>query len=295
MTRISDIEQHIDALSNEFGVVFLGGFVVNQADGLPTTQGQKTQGTKIQAQDTPTQDTQALLLFGNAGSSIWSAFQASREYQQAVPDPLDQWSQRIGQQFAEQLGGDCFFPFGEPRYPFIQWLKRTGAYESSALGLLIHRDYGLWSACRFACRVRTGLPVEPTMEFIAKLSATRLPKKSTRMPTLSKVAKGLCDSCPDKPCLSVCPVGAFQPHGYDYQGCTRYLIHDTANDDKRQDNNGNNVDGFNGENGENACVAYTCQARLACPVGAVYRYETAHAQFHMKQFIKSAIKANKSQ
>lgn len=72
-----------------------------------------------------------------------------------------------------------------------------------------------------------------------------------------------CDSCADKPCLSACPVGAFTADGYDVEACRTHIA---------------SVD-------ETACMANACNARRACPIGAGYRYEPAHAQFHMRAFV----------
>ena len=71
-----------------------------------------------------------------------------------------------------------------------------------------------------------------------------------------------CDSCFDRPCLSGCPVGAFTASGYDVDGCARHV---------------------NGATGRD-CQTQGCLARIACPVGSEYRYDAAHATFHMTAF-----------
>lgn len=72
-----------------------------------------------------------------------------------------------------------------------------------------------------------------------------------------------CDSCADKPCLSACPVVAFTADGYDVEACRAHIV----------------------SLAEAACMSNACNARRACPVGTGYRYEPAHAQFHMKAFV----------
>lgn len=72
-----------------------------------------------------------------------------------------------------------------------------------------------------------------------------------------------CDKCADKPCLSACPVGAFKEDGYDVESCRTHIA---------------NLD-------EAACMTNACNARRACPFGTEYRYEPAHAKFHMKAFV----------
>jgi hypothetical protein len=74
-----------------------------------------------------------------------------------------------------------------------------------------------------------------------------------------------CDSCIERPCLSACPVGAFSASGYDVDGCARHV---------------------NGAAGHD-CQTRGCLARLACPVGPEYRYDSAHAAFHMAAFRRS--------
>ncbi len=71
-----------------------------------------------------------------------------------------------------------------------------------------------------------------------------------------------CDLCIGKPCLSACPVGAFSGQGYDLAACKTHL------------------GGVAGE----ACMNGGCLARLACPVGAEFRYGEAQMRFHMRAF-----------
>lgn len=78
-----------------------------------------------------------------------------------------------------------------------------------------------------------------------------------------------CVECLDQPCLSTCPVDAFTVQGYAVDQCAQYL-HSTE---------------------ENDCLGAGCRARRACPVGKVFVYEPAHAQFHMQAFADSRLKA----
>lgn len=82
-----------------------------------------------------------------------------------------------------------------------------------------------------------------------------------KLPRLAQ-AMHPCDSCAAQPCLSACPVSAFKPASFDIAACARRLRSSVGND----------------------CRDRGCQARLACPVGAKYRYSTAQMQFHMHAF-----------
>lgn len=71
-----------------------------------------------------------------------------------------------------------------------------------------------------------------------------------------------CDSCIERPCLTACPVQAFSAAGYDVENCAGHV---------------------NGHSG-GECRSHGCLARLACPVGASWRYDPDHAAFHMDAF-----------
>jgi len=84
---------------------------------------------------------------------------------------------------------------------------------------------------------------------------------------LPRIPEGVspCLTCVDKPCLSACPVSAFLHEGYDVESCARHL---------------------SGDRGR-TCMGGGCLARLACPVGADYRYAPEHQRFHMSAFLRS--------
>lgn len=173
--------------AGDFGLVLRGGFDPVESDRVPGFQDQQAA---------------SLLLFGNAGSSIWEDFSASAEYADGEPDPLNRWSERVGNLLAAEWGGMALFPFGGPPYqPFLDWAKKSESLRSSALGLLLHPEFGLWHAYRFAI----ALPYRPAGSH--------------------RTANGdhACDSCVAKPCLGSCPVGAFSADGYDVKSCFEYL------------------------------------------------------------------------
>ena len=147
-----------------------------------------------------------LLLVGNAGPGMWSAFAASEEVKDGAPDALDRWSRRIVSRLAHALGGTAHFPFGGPPWlPFIRWAQRAGSVHPSPIGPLVHPDYGLWHAYRGAIAFRERLD---------------LPPRDDR--------PSPCERCTERPCLSSCPVGAFSTNGYDVDKCVAHIEHPTG-------------------------------------------------------------------
>ena len=74
-----------------------------------------------------------------------------------------------------------------------------------------------------------------------------------------------CDSCADKPCLATCPVGALTRGGYDVPACAAHIASPDGAD----------------------CMAQSCRARRACPVGRDYTYGAEQSRFHMEAFLRA--------
>lgn len=186
-------------------------------------------------------------MVGQVGSECWPAFSASRFFADGLPDPLDRWSQDIGDALARKCGGRAIYPSDGPPYaPFQQWARRAESLGTSPLMLQLHPQYGLWHAYRFALAV----PALGAQDFehIKRQQAV--------------IATDLCLSCAGQPCLSACPVQAFVPGHYDVDRCAGHLQGDAGQD----------------------CMASGCLARRACPVGPRFQYAPAHAAFHMRAF-----------
>ena len=206
-----------------------GGFFVDETDDVPPVNASCP--------------SRMLVLFGNAGSSIWQEFASSTEYADGKADPMNRWSERVGNDMADKLGGLALFPFEGPPYrPFLQWAKKAESLQNSRLGMLMHPSYGLWHAYRFAIA---------------------LPWESARL-TNHMESTDICASCQDQPCLSGCPVRAFDGSFYDVESCYNYL-----------------------KSSETTPCREACQARRACPEGTRFRYESRHARFHMDAFIRN--------
>ena len=208
-----------------------------------------------------------LLLIGNAGSAMWTHFERSAEYEDKKPDPLNRWSQRIGENLARQFSARAVFPFGEtPPRPFLKWAKKAEGLHNSKLGMLIHPRYGLWHAYRFAlafAEIPSDAFAQPPPA-AAKKSAKQFANPRPAAPPISAApslpAEDICQSC-DAPCLRACPVDAFAENNYAVETCANYLQ----------------------SRPQSECMRGGCLARVACPY-AEYRYEPPHAAFHMHMF-----------
>ena len=183
-------------------------------------------------------DTRFVILIGNAGPDMFRRF--AREGRGS----LDDWTRAVIEPLAVDLDARAVFPFDVPHQPFLSWARRGGAGHVSPLGLNIHPTYGLWHAYRAALL----FPVE-----------FDLPRVSVRAHP--------CETCVAKPCLSACPVSAFDGKTYDVDACG---VHVNA--------------------GPNDCMDGGCLARRACPIGVQYQYAKPQAQFHMQAFAKARLK-----
>jgi hypothetical protein len=193
--------------------------------------------------DVPGGSAGTIVLVGMVGGENWRAFERSSESADGMPDPLDRWSRRTITGLAERLAARPAFPFdGPPFLPFLRWAQKADTLYPSPLGLLIHPEFGLWHSWRGA------------LLFGDRLA---LPEKSQR--------PSPCEACKDKPCLSACPVGAFDGARYDVGVCVAHISELRGRD----------------------CVARGCLARRACPVGVEYRYSDAEATFHMTAFLRA--------
>ncbi|WP_395688076.1 ferredoxin [Aestuariivirga sp.] len=178
-----------------------------------------------------------LILIGNTGPEMFRRF--ARE--SGVATKLDAWTREAVSGLAADLGATAVYPFDtDPPWPFLSWARRGGAGHVSPLGLNIHSVYGLWHAYRAALLFPVVFDLTP-------------PSPGSHP----------CETCVGRPCLSACPVGAFDGAGYDVQACAKHLAR---------------------EEGQ-ACMARGCLARHACPVGQGFAYAPAQASYHMRAFL----------
>ena len=204
------------------GFVFLGGFSPDRDDDIPACHDGRRART--------------LVLTGNAGSTMFSRFASACDPRH---HSLDDWTRRTLEPVAKAHGARALFPFDKPHLAFLTWAARTGVTHTSPLGLSIHPQYGLWHAYRAA--------------FIFP--------ENQRLPATIPSAHP-CKSCPDRPCLTACPVSAFTQDTYNVKACRRHLATPRGGE----------------------CTHQGCLARRACPVGRNWLYLDAQIRFHMVAF-----------
>lgn len=194
-------------------------------------------------------------MVGQLGTQSWAPFRASRFYGDGLPDPLDRWSQSIGEAMAREFGGLALYPFGGPPWhPFQQWAARAEALQASPLMLLIHPQYGLWHAYRFALALAGVADAQALGSWI--------PSRAGNGRLGFHELSDLCARCDGQPCLSACPVDAFTGTAFRADRCGAHLQGATGG----------------------ACMQQGCLARRACPVGAAHRHGPEQAAFHMAAF-----------
>ena len=227
------------------GLVVRGGWKPSAPDHVPTMPGGKTAAW--------------VWMVGNLGSDFWPIFGDSPEFHDGLPDPMDRWTRRIGQDVARRFDAQALFPFDGPPYaPFQRWALRCSPMQRSPLGLLIDPQQGLWQALRFVL----AFAEEPAWAGRSVGAGTRAAQISVQAVGSARVIGDICSRCDGQPCLSACPVDAFTGTDYRVQDCTAFL---------------------QGPDGED-CMGLGCQARRACPVGTASSYRPDHAAFHMAAF-----------
>jgi len=143
--------------------------------------------------------TQSLVLLGPDEPGFWPLFQSSEEARDGENDPLDRWSKRVVGDLATAWGGTPVFPSDGPPYPpFLKWALESGYCWESPVGLLVHKNAGLFISFRGAIAVSESV-------------------------VMSTAPVSPCPSCA-QPCLNACPVGALSAnHDYDVRRCQAHV------------------------------------------------------------------------
>lgn len=175
-----------------------------------------------------------LVMLGHGGRRLWVMMQ---EYGFESENPIDSYSIRVAEVYSKlYLEGNkprILYPLTNIPLPLQSLGSAAGWNHVSPLGIGINEEFGLWHAYRVVFLTHAELDVTVKEE---KLSP--------------------CDSCIEKPCISVCPAKAVKTSGFDVESCCRHRISDGS-----------------------AC-ATQCLARLACPVGAGHRYYDEQIAYH---------------
>lgn len=184
--------------------------------------------------------TQAILVFGSGGPTLWRRFvadlTAAPRHLTEEPDPLDAYVRRAVAEadaaWAPTVARRWFFAAPDEPTPLdFRLLASLAALGGrSRLGLLLHPHYGPWLGLRAACFVAAPLPLGTPADLDP------------------------CAGCP-APCLTACPGNAFIGGQWAVDRCSAFHTESSACD-----------------NG--------CGARAACPAGADERYDPDEIVYH---------------
>jgi epoxyqueuosine reductase len=181
-----------------------------------------------------------LLSFGSRFASQ-TAYESGAE---PMADPFDARSTRLAHAFvasAALSNARVVYP-GDVQLDLRAWLAAAQAQYLSPLGTGIRPDCGPWLAVRAA--------------LVVALDSAQRAVLARRFAPLSPDASP-CNSCPTRPCIAACPAGAVGDVGaFDLPKCVQQRL------------------------GENSSCASRCHARLACPVGAAFRYPEPQLRYH---------------
>jgi hypothetical protein len=184
---------HVTGVLRELGLTVRGAFHPVEEDAIPSLDC----GSAVRT----------MLIVGNAGPTMWRSFKADRGHDHK-PDSMNRWTTKVMTDVAGRLSAGVWFPFqGPPYLPFQRWAQRAESVWSSPIGILVHREFGLWHAYRAAL----GFP------------------EALVLPT-GVVLDSPCLTCRDQPCLSTCPVSAVGSDGYAAAVCREHIARDAGKD-----------------------------------------------------------------
>ncbi len=177
----------------------------------------------------------SLVLLGHGGKRLWQAMQAAGA---PASDPVDRFSLQLVDSFIAEFLDSAEVLILYPLTTFNLPLQRLGElaewHHPSPLGIGINQRSGLWFAYRAA--------------FVTTQELPTLSAESTPSP---------CDTCADKPCISVCPADAVGSVGeFSMPNCFGCRLQ------------------------PNSRCRDRCLSRLACPVAPEHQYSLEQVQYH---------------
>ena len=180
----------------------------------------------------------------------WAQFNDFMAANPALVHPLDTWGRQQTKRMIENTALVAHFPDDQPAFPMIsRALTVFPTLSQSPLGMLVSTRFGLLFGIRAW--------VEGDRASVERLAVSMGWKAGS--PKHSP-----CDACVDKPCLTHCPVGAFDAHGYDYPKCQVELY-------RQMSGKGD------------LCWRGGCAARVACPLSTPYT--AGQAGFHHRAVV----------
>lgn len=185
----------------------------------------------------------------------------------------------VGSELWERSGAEIA-ALGDPD-PLDRWTREVIEPVAAAIGGLALYPFSgppYWPFQRWAERAEgvrqspIGVQIHPEFGLWHAYRAAILVREAIALPRRERGHP--CDTCADRPCLSHCPVGAFSPAVYDVDSCVAHVVAV--------------------QNDAGSCSDIGCLARLACPVGAAWRYRPEHARFHMRAFVNARMRPNRN-
>ncbi len=291
------------AAAAQHGLLLRGGFIASGQEQAPAVRAGRVRGAA-----------KYLLLFGNAGASMWAAFKRSAEYREQRPHPLDRWSARLGGALAAEFSARAVLPFAGPPYPpFLAWAKRAEGLHNSQLGMLMHPRFGLWHAYRFALvfaapqhsasrqssadswakvafeSAESAESAESVAESLESIESTIAATAESAATEAAEAAVAAFESPPKSPPKSA---AKSPPEFTATDLCARCrpkpcLAACPVRAFTPAGYDAPACHSYLAAHPQSACMTGGCLARTACPVGAAHRYAPSHAAFHMRAFLAS--------
>jgi len=176
-----------------------------------------------------------LILIGHGGRGLWEAVTKSGI---GGADPIDDFTVRtIHRWMSEYQPGNRYAILYPGPQPVA--LQRLGAlagwHHASPFMVGIDAEWGTWYAYRAVVLADTHFALSPAVD-----------------PRASSCFHGRaspCAACQDKPCIAACPAQAMACGSFSLARCAAYRLQ------------------------PDSTCAFTCKARLACPVGSAHRYD----------------------